>query len=57
MKKKIGVFIMKMLNAYCFKTPWHGSDCSRCTCRHIMRGNICILESVYQKVARWTYGW
>lgn len=57
MKKKIGVSLMKMLNAYCFKTPWHGSDCSRCACRHFMCGNVCILESVYQKIARWTYGW
>lgn len=55
MRKKIGVFVLKMLNAYCFKTPWHDCYCSHCMCHHIRYDDkICILEKIYRKVERWT---
>lgn len=53
MKQKIKLALMKLMNIYCSKTPWHTSECEHCICNKIRCREGCFLEHLYQKVARW----
>lgn len=53
MKRWLQRAILKLMNFYCFKFPWHTDECEHCILSYIEHRDGCLLEHFYQKVEKW----